>query len=184
MPTLSAEVKSSYYDWVKQGKVFVAYATVTTPVIWSTAAGTGGPLLWNNTQVTGQRSVNAVLLGMGVSVTTATSVASAIGITGGISVLPTTTTAIDGSTNCLMGGPAARCNTYRIGTVATAGAFFMPTHLVGTGAVTLAALSSQWVDLGGTIIVPPGGWASVAAAATATNGVYDIALMWAEIPLD
>ncbi len=184
MPTLSAETKASYYDWVKQGRVFIAYATVTTPVIWSTAAGTGGPLLWNNTAVRGLGTVNAVLLGLGVSVTTKTSVASALGITGGISVLPTTTTAIDGSTNCLMGGPASRCNTYRIGTVATAGAFFMPTHLVGTGDVTLAALNTQWVDLGGTIVVPPGGWASVAAAATATSGVYDIALMWAEIPLD
>ncbi len=183
MPTLSNQVAASYYDWAKQGRVFAAYATVTTPVIWSTAAGTGGPLLWNNSQ-TGLQSVNAVLLAVSAVLTTATSVASALGITGGVSVLPTSTTAIDGSTNCLMGGPAPLCNTYRIGTVATAGAFFIPTHTLDTGAITTVAVAPTWVDLGGTIVVPPGSWAAVAAGATATSGVLKIALMWAEIPLD
>ncbi len=183
MPTLSHEPQASYYDWVKQGKVFVAYATLTTPVIYTTAGGTGGPLLWNNSAV-GLRAVNAVLLAVSAVLTVATSVASALGITGGISVLPTSTTAIDGSSNCLIGGPAPLCNTYRIGTVATAGAFFVPTHDLGTGAITAANTAPAWVDLGGTIIVPPGGWASVAAAATATSGQLKVALMWAEIPLD
>ncbi len=183
MPTLSNQVAASYYDWVKQGKVFIAYATVTTPVIYTTAAATGGPLLWNNSAA-GLMAVNAVLLAVSTVLTTATSVASALGITGGVSVLPTSTTAIDGSTNCLMGGPAALCNTYRLGTVATAGAFFLPTHTLGTGAITAANTTPAWVDLGGSIVVPPGSWAAVAAGATATSGVLKTALMWAEIPLD
>ncbi len=184
MPTLSAETKASYYDWAKQGQLFVAYATVTTPVIYTTAAGTGGPLLWNNTGAGAPKAVNAVLLAVSAVLTVATSVAAAIGITGGISVLPTSTTAIDGATNCKMGGPASLCNTYRVGTVATAGAFFIPTHTLDTGAITTVAVAPTWVDLGGTIVVPPGGWAAVSASATATSGVLKIALMWAEIPLD
>ena len=191
MPILSHEVRASYYDWARRGQVFIAYATVTSPTIWSTAAGTGGPLLWNNSgpvtatsTTTAPKAVNAVLLGLGVGITTASGAASALGITGGISVAPTSTTAIDGSGNLNTGsGITAACNTYRKGTVATAGAWFMPTHGIGTGAVTLSSISPQWVDLGGSIVVPPGSWASVAASATATSAVLDIALIWAEIPL-
>lgn len=182
MPTLSGEVRASYYDWAKKGSVFIAYATVTSPVIWSTAAGTGGPLLWNNTSLA-RKAVNAVLLGVGVGITTASGAASALGITGGVSVLPTTTTAIDGVICTRMSSALPLCNTYRIGTVAAAATWFMPTHTLGTGAVTVGNVGASWVDLGGVIVVPPGSWASVAASATATSAVVDVALMWAEVPL-
>ena len=177
---------SSYYAHSVRGQVFCATANVTAPVIYTTATATGGPLLWNNSgQAAGGTSrVNAVLLAMGVSITTASGAASGLGITGntGQTSAPTSTTAIDKVQNLYLGGPAPVCNTYRIGTVASAGNFFMPMIALGTGAVTVDNLDMTWVDIGGLIIVPPGGWASVAAAATATSAVVQVGLIWAEIP--
>lgn len=177
---------SSYYDLARNGQLFCATATVTAPVIYTTAAGTGGPLLWNNTGsgAGGGNRVLAVLLSLGVGITTASGVAGAIGITGGTSTAPTTTTAIDGIDNLNLATAATpQCNLYRKGTVSTAGTFFMPTHQVTTVALTSAPpLSMMWFDLGGCFIVPPGSFASVSASATLTSGVFSVGLIFAEIP--
>lgn len=175
---------SSYYDLARQGMVYSALATVTTPGIWSTAAGVGGPLLWNNSAKDGSARVNAVLLAVGVSVTTASGAASGLGITGNTaqSAAPGSTTAIDALANMLIGGPLPQCHVYRIGTPSSAGNFFQPTHALDTAAVTAQPLALSWVDLAGSIVVPPTGWASVAAAAVATSAVLAIGLLWAEIP--
>lgn len=177
---------SSYYDYASRGQVFCATANVTAPVIYTTAAGTGGPLLWNNTgkDAGGVSRVNAVLLAMGVSLTTASGAAGGLGITGntGQTTAPSSTTAIDKVQNLYLGGAAPKCNTYRIGTPTNAGNFFVPMISLGTGAVTVDNLDMTWVDLGGLIVVPPGGWASVAGAATATSAVVQVGLIWAEVP--
>lgn len=176
---------TSYYDWSRRGRLYVAYATITAPVIWSTAAATGGPLLWNNSLATGTQAVDAVLLAVGVAITTASAAGSGLGITGatGQTAAPSSTTAIDasGCTN-IGGGLSSQCNVYRKGTVTNAGTFFMPTHSLDTAALTATPLAAQWVDLAGSIIVTPGSWASVAASATATTAACDIGLLWCEIP--
>lgn len=179
-------VGASYYDFARKGQVFCATATVTAPVIYTTATGTGGPLLWNNTgqALGGTNRVMAVLLALGVGITTASGVAGAIGITGGVSTAPTTTTTIDGLQNLNLGiSGGNQCNVYRKGTVSAAGTFFIPTHQVTTVALTSAPpLSMQWWDLGGLFVVPAGSFASVAASATLTSGVFNIGLIWAEVP--
>src|SRR4029077_3368446 len=109
---------SSYYDYARRGLLFCATANVTSPVIYSTAAGTGGPLIWNNTgqAAGGSNRVLVVLLALGVGITTASAVAGALGITGGASTAPGSTTAIDGLQNLNLGNPiAAQCNAYRKG---------------------------------------------------------------------
>jgi len=176
---------SSYFDLARRGQVFSALALVTAPVAYSTAAGTGGPLLWNNSAGTSSpKRVLAVLLAMGCGITTASTAATSLGITGnsGQTSAPTSTTAIDGVACTYMGGSLPLCNTYRIGTVANAGNWIQPTTAIGTGAVTLDNIDMAWVDLGGSIVVPPGSWASVAAVAVASTAVFQIGLMWAEIP--
>jgi hypothetical protein len=70
---------------------------------------------------------------------------------------------------------------YRKGTVATAGSWFQPVYSVGTGAVTTDIQDLTWTDLHGSIIVPPGSWAAVAASATLTSAVVSIGLIWAEV---
>jgi hypothetical protein len=171
---------SSYYALAREGKVFCAQAIVTAPVIFSTAAGTGGPLLWNGTT-----DRNAVLLGVSCAVTTVTTVAAALGITGnkGQIAAPSATTTIDSVANLRIGGNAPLCSTFRIGTVTNAGNFFLPLIQLATGALTVDNTEIGFIDLGGCIVVPPNSWAAVSASATATTTVAQLGLIWAEIPL-
>lgn len=167
-----------YQELASRGKLFVAHAIVTAPVIYSTAAGTGGPLLYN-----GATTTNAVLLGVGFGVTTVTTVAAALGITGGPTTAPSSTTAIDSRSNCLLGGAASGATPYRIGTVSAAGTFFFPFAHLHTGALTTDTAGVQWFDLGGMFVVPPGYFASVAASATASTTVASISMLYTEVPV-
>ena len=177
------------YDFVTGGRanVFSAQAIVTAPVIWSTAAQTGGPLLYNNSAASAAKGVTAYLLGMSCVVTTASTVAGAVGITGGASTAPTSTQAITSVMNLRYssGAPASpQCNVYNYGTVSTAGIGFMPVYEVGTGALTVVDCDDNWVHLGGMIEVGYGNFAAVSASATLTTGVFTIGLVWAEVPND
>ena len=179
----------SYYEVARRGQVFCATAAVTSPGIYSTAAGTGGPLIWNGTgPLSGTKGLNKVLcvpLALGVGINTASGVAGALGITGGVSTAPSSTTAIDGIQNLNLGqtgGP--QCNCYRVGTVSAAGTFFIATHQVTTVALTSAPpLSLQWWDIQGLFVAPPGSFISIAASATLTSGVFTVGLIFAEIPI-
>lgn len=177
---------NSYYDYARRQQVFSAYATVTSMGAYSTAAGTGGPLLWNNTGSGAGKGtrVLAALLAVGAGMSVASAAAGTIGVTGnsGQTSAPGSTTAIDAVANTFIGAAGPLCNVYRIGTPSNAGNFFQPLGLVGTGAVTVDDMDFLWWDLGGSIVVPPGSWASVAASAVLTTGVIQVGLMWAEIP--
>lgn len=178
---LVSELNGKYSGLSAAGKLFFAHAIVTAPVIYSTAAGTGGPLLWNPPG----SGVNAQLIAASVGVTTVTTVAAALGITGGVSqnVAPTSTTTIDGSGNSFFGGATAKVNSYRVGTVASAGTYLIPFGALHTGALTVDNTAIAWVDLCGMLTFGPGGWASIAASATATTTVATLGLMWAELPV-
>ena len=174
----------SLYEYARIGQLFCARAIVTAPVIYSTAAGTGGPLLWNNSAA-GDGAVNAVLLGVTCALTVVTTVAAALGITGnsGQTSAPSSTTAIDTSANLRIGGLAPRCNVYRVGTPSSAGSFFLPLAHLGTGALTVDNFENGFIPLDGMIVVPPGSWASLATSATATTTVANLGLIWAEVPV-
>lgn len=168
---------SSYFSAARDGRIFCARAIVTAPVIYSTAAGTGGPLLWNNTAGT-----NAVILGVTCALTVVTTVAAALGLTGasGQTTAPGSTTAIDTSANLRIGGPAPAMNVYRVGTPTNAGTFFLPLMGLSTGPLTVYAEQLAFIDLQGLVVVPPGSWVSVAASATATTTVAQMGLIWLE----
>ena len=191
---------SSYYDLVRKGQIFVAQAIITAPKGYGTAAGTGGPLLWNGTGGTTTNNyaaggtvvepnsqVDAIILGISYAVTTAeTTTNIAIGLTGGPnqSAAPTSTTAIDGLA-CTKYGTSAinpQCSVYRVGTVSAAGAWFMPIATLSTTAVTAMPHQENYVDLAGMFMIQPQGWISVSASATGTAAVLQISLVWAEIP--
>lgn len=169
-----------YYELAQEGRVFGAHAIVTAPVIYTTAAGTGGPLIWN-----GSQDKNVVLLKAGFGVTVVTTVAAALGITGnsGQTAAPGSTTAIDSRWNAKIGGSPSAATPYKIGTPSVAGGFFMPFANLHTGALTVDNVGSVWVDLDGLIIVPPNCWCSIAASATASTTVMSATLIWAEVPI-
>lgn len=194
---------SSYYDLARKGQIFMAQAIITAPVAYTTAAGTGGPLLWNGTGgalVTGEgpsayvspkAQVDAVILGVSWAVTVAETTAGiALGLTGGggQTAAPTSTTAIDGITSSRINisnigplGAGNQCSAYRVGTVATAGNWLLPLASLDTAALTALPHQPNYVDLAGLIVVPPNGWVSVSASAAGTAAVLQIGLIWAEI---
>jgi len=171
---------SSYYALTREGRVFSAYAIVTAPVVYSTAAGTGGPLLWNSSI-----DRNAVLLYVTCPITVVTTVAAALGLTGaaGQTAAPSSTTTIDATGNMRVGGPASAMNVYRVGTPTNAGGFFLPLAHLHTGALTVDTFGNALIPLEGSVVVPPQSWVSWAASATATTTVARLGMVWAEIGL-
>lgn len=190
---------SSYYDLVRKGQVFMAQAIITAPVGYGTAAGTGGPLLWNGTGgvttlsgegpgaiISPNTQVDAYILGVSWGVTVAETTAGiAIGLTGGPgqTAAPTSTTAIDGVA-CTSISPIVtpQCNVYRVGTVSAAGKWFLPLASLDTTALTAMPHQPNFVDLAGLFKVPPNSWIAVSASAAGTAAVLQIGLVWAEIP--
>jgi hypothetical protein len=163
-------------------RIFVAHAIVTAPVIYSTAAGTGGPLLWN-----GSKTVNARILAVGYAVTTAAAATGALGLTGagGQTAAPGSTTAIDSVANLYIGGNPSTpsCTPYRVGTPTNAGTFLLPLAQIATAALTAEPPATTWVRLDRMVTVPPASWVSVAGSATLTTAVMQIGLVWEEVPI-
>lgn len=169
-----------YGDVALRKQVFAAHAiSVTAPVIWSTAAGTGGPLLWNSSNTTLAR-----ILKVGFAITTASTVTGALGFTGatGQVAAPGSTTAIDSSGCCYIGGAKSQMNLYRIATPTNAGTFFVPFAQVTTAALTTSRDAMTWIDINRLIVVPPGAWISIAGSATLSTAVLTCGLVWEEIP--
>lgn len=177
---LVSEVLGRYSNLVKTGRVYSAYATLTAPVIFTTAAGTGGPLLWNPPA----SGLDAHILAIGFSTSVVTTVAGGIGITGnaGQAVAPTATTAIDASGNMLIGGGNSAMSAYRVGTPTNAGNRLTPFAQFHTGALTVDTTGITWVPIDGLIVVAPGSWASPAGTATLTTLQVQIGVIWAELP--
>jgi len=174
------ELHGRYYEQTFRKNVFMAHAIVTAPVVYTTAAGTGGPLIWN-----GSSSTNVVVLAVGIGITVVTTVAAALGLTGntGQTSAPTSTTAIDSRANLFIGGAASNATPYRIGTVTNAGNFFLPLAHLHTGALTVDTTGMGWIDIGGGLVVPPNAWVSLAASATATTTVAQLAIIYEEVPV-
>lgn len=177
---VTGNLHGRYYEQASRGKVFTAHAIITAPVIYTTAAGTGGPLLWNNS-VTHRAAILAV--GWGISVVT--TVAATLGLTGnsGQSAAIGSTTAIDSVKNCLIGGGNSAMSQYRVGTPAAAGNFFHPLGSLHTGALTVDTNGMTWMDIGGLFVLPPQSWISFAASATASTTVGNFGMIWEEIPI-
>lgn len=177
---ITNDLHGRYYEQTSRGNVYTAHAIVTAPVIYTTAAGTGGPLLWN-----GSTTVNASILAVGWGVSTVSTVAAILGLTGntGQTAAPGSTTAIDSVKNCYLGGGGPACTAYRVGTPSSAGNFFFPLGDLNTGALTTRPGSMNWVDIGGMFVIPQGGWISFAASATASTTVGNFAIVWEEVPI-
>ena len=172
-----SQLLAPYYEAVRNGQVFGALAqTVTAPVIWSTAAGTGGPLVYNGTT-----DKNVVLIALGVGTLVASTVAGTLGIGMGTTTAPTATTAADARFNMLAGGAASAATPYRIGTVSAAATSYVPIVRASTTALT-GETGLSFVELGGMFVIPPGGFASVVGSAVLTTMQMHAALLWMEVP--
>jgi hypothetical protein len=164
-----------------RANVFSAQATITAPQVYTSAAGIGGPLLYNGSGAIDNHGVTAYILAMTYSVITASTVAGVIGLGGGVTSAPTSTTAIGTSGNLRFNtnAPAPLCTPYAIGTVSNAPSNFIPVGPVNTG--TLVNNSQTNLEhLGGLIELSPGEYISVCASATLSSAVIVVSLIWAE----
>lgn len=179
---LQGSLGPSVSTLVKRGLVHTAYAKVTTPAVYSTTSGVGlgGPLLWNPSTT----NVDAHLLAVSAVVqTAATSSVGGLGWTTGLQPsAPTTTTAIDGSGNALVGGPASALTAYEIGTVNGTQTTFCPLIQVDTGAITVQNMTPAWIPLKGVFVLTPGNFGSITGSVLFTSLVIYVGLMWAELP--
>lgn len=179
--TIVSELHGRYAEASMRKNLFIAHAILTAPVIYTTAAGTGGPLLWN-----GSSTVYGSVIAVGYSSSVVTTVAGGLGLTGnsGQSAAPTTTTTIDGSGNLYIGGAAPAITPYRIGTVTTAGSWIMPFAEFHTGALTTQGTEPMtWFDVGGMVTFGPGSWVSPAGTATLSTLQVRVSIIWEEIPI-
>lgn len=176
-----SELNARYSALSRNGNLFWANAIVTAPVIFSTAAGTGGPLLWN--QPGSNVVVQPLYVGFGISVVS--TVAATLGLTWntGQNAAPTATTAIDSSGPLLVGGKASSITAFRVGTPSSAGAGLLALGDLDTGALTTSFGGFNWIDVGGIVTVAPGSWMSLATSATATTTVGNFSIIWAELPV-
>lgn len=176
---LISQVHGQYYEQSSRGNIFMAQAIITAPVIWTTEAGTGGPLLWN-----GSSSVKASILAVGWGVSTVSTVAAAVGLTGGYdqTAAPTSTTAIDSQGSLDGGNTTPQISAYRVGTTGT-NRWFLPVGDLMTGALTTTPQSMNWVRIDGLVTLKQYGFVSFAASATASTTVMNVCIIWEEIPV-
>ncbi len=177
---------SSLLEFSRTGNVFCAYSAGVTslPAYSATALG---PILWNG--ATQNPQLKAVIIGVGISLTTASGAAVGIGLTWGsqLTTFPVqntpiaATTAVTLTSSTLVNGPAPQCTAYNAGTVASAGKGYMQLMNVPTTAVTALPLADAWIPIDGAIIIPQGGWVALAASATATSAVLQYSIVWAEV---
>jgi hypothetical protein len=166
-----------------KGSVFSAYAVETAPVIWTSTAGVGGPLLYNGSS-SGHGGVTAYILAVSFGLSTASAAAGAVGLAIGTTTAPTSTSAITSSGPLWVGNAPSLCTAYSIGTVSVAATNFLPIGQVGTSALTAEIADDNFIHLGGAIVLPPGAFCSFAASATLTTAVLSCGLVWLEMPND
>lgn len=176
-----SEVLGKYATMVKLQKVYFTSAIITAPVIFSTGAQLG-PMLWNRPASGLDAHILAISVGQP---TTATSVQGAIGWSSvPAAASPSTATSIVAQNAYSGGGASGMGGIFSTATVLVTAPvpIFLPLTGVNTGAVTTQAVSSSFVDVGGSLIVGPGNVGYVCASATLTSGVFTIGLLWAELP--
>jgi hypothetical protein len=178
---LISELCGRYSTLTKTQKVFFTSAIITAPVIFSTNVQLG-PMIWNRPGSGVDAHILAVSWG---SPTTATTAAGAIGLaTNSQATVPTSTTAITAWNGYTGGAQSQMGGVFSGATVIVAPTpIFWPLLGVNTGAITSGVVTSSFAEVGGSVIVAPGGIGYVCASATLTAGVFTIGLMWAELPV-
>jgi hypothetical protein len=177
---LLSEVLGKYGTLVKAQKVFYTSAIITAPVIFSTGAQLG-PMLWNRPA----SGLDAHLLAIGMSQpTVATTVAGSLGwASSPQATAPTSPTPISAVNAYAGGGASAMGAVNSTGTVIVLPIpIILPLIAVSTAAITVNILGTNWLDVGGGLIVAPGTVGYVCASATLSSGVFTIGIVWAELP--
>ena len=169
---------ASLYEYARRGLVFCSYNIGVASLPAYTAKALG-PLIYNGN--VGSPQLKSVLIGVSITVTTASSAAVSVGIAWGTSIAPITTTASTLISSTYATNIQPTCSSYISGTVSTAPQGYLPLTSLDTTALTAESLSNLWIPLDGAIVIPQGSYAALVAGATASNSVLDVGLVWAEV---
>lgn len=175
---LTSDGAPRYYNMAKAGMVFQAH-NVAAQAVSVALATTYTGLVVSNPNNSGK---NLVLLGANYALSVAPAAIASLHLLTGFSgsdVTHTTPLAAPGIQNAIVGGgQAAVAKADSAATIST------PTYRLAMGsgftAAALYATTPSWIDIGGQIIVPPGGFVAWGAL-TAVTGFG--AFCWAELPV-
>ena len=168
---------SSLYDLARGQNVFCSYSTGVTALPAYTATSLG-PVLFNG--AVGNPQLKAVIIGISLTVTTASAAAVSVGLAWGVGTVSGFVAATKtSSTYANASSPV--CNAYISGNVSVAASGYLPLVNVDTAALTANPIENMWVPLDGMIVIPQGSYVALAAGATATTSVLDYSIVWAEV---
>lgn len=173
------ELHGVYYETTYRGKMFFSTCTAKTLTASNTTAT--GHLIWNSSNQTGS-GVNLVLcqIGIGVSVTSASMTGIALGQFVQAAV-PTGTTAATQAGATFLGQAVGSGLSYSAATIANAQTN-VAILMHNTAAIATTGVDSIFVDLRGSIIVPPGyGVSLVALGAASASSAVTSSIFWEEI---
>jgi hypothetical protein len=175
-----SEVLGKYATLAKAQKLFYASITWgTAPASFLTAAQFG-PVLWNRPG----SNIDAYVVAIGISnLTTANTGGGAIGWASNVQVdAPTTPTAIVAWNAYAGGGPSQLGGVFSTATVGILPTpKFWPLTALTQGAITINALSQNWIDINGALVVGPGTVGYVCGSAVLTATVSTATIVWAEL---
>lgn len=169
-----------------RGNVYIATVAVTSLPAF-TATSLLGPLLYNPATAASGRGVSAHMLAISYGLSTASTAAGAIGLVGGATTAPTSTSTtglLTSNARLRTGAQAPLCSVYASGTISPAGTLWMPVGQIGTAALTAEIADDNFIHLGGAIEVHPGFFVAPAASATLTAAVLTISLIWLEVAIE
>jgi len=129
-------------------------------------------------------TVNAVVLNVGVAFPVAPAAVIILGLFTGYSTTAVThTTAVTPRSLFFGIGASPQCLVDESATQPTAAFITHVLGSVGTGAVTVANVTSGFYDLKGQVILPPGAWCGIYTSQVANTAGFLGSISWMEVPI-
>ena len=185
-----SELHGRYYETTYRRNMFSGALSGATGITASalgvvTATAYTGLVLYNPPS----SGFNLVLQKVGYSFPIAPAAAVVVSLGQGFSSLPPQTTTAVTAKNNFINGTTAAASLYSVATfgiATTAPVTTVPTHTlgwIGTVAATSTSAAGSFIDLEGSIIIPPTGYVCMyLSTAAQTNGFFG-SMAWEEVPV-
>lgn len=171
-----------YFDTTMRGNVYFANVNGAAATAF-TGGAAGTPLVGLYNPANSGKMFSILAASVGIRVSASAAGVATFNLWGGPSVLPTGTRT--NPTNMLSlaaSGSAAACFVNTAMTSSTAIAQLFPVASYYWATAANANLASNFVDIGGAVIVTPGNLVALGATAALTSATYDASLVWEELP--
>ena len=175
-----SEILPKYATLAKAQKMYYSTVTYSTAPASFVTAAQFGPMIWNSSG----SNLDAYLLAVGISnLTTANTGGGAFGWSSNQQNDEPTTATLSPAPNCYAGGgPSGMAGVFSTATIGILPTpKFWPLISLTQAAITLNALSTNWIDVGGALVVGPGNVGYLCGSAVLTATVTTATIVWAEL---